>query len=180
MNALLIYLVKASLAMALMYSVYWFFLRKETCFAANRAYLLGAMLISIIMPLLPLTYTVWVHPAQPTVFEAITEAFILAKPIEQQIAETTSSTGLSITNYMIMIWLAGAAILMLRLMIQSVRLVLMIIQSGSTRHGHANLIMNSRYAFCCAPTTPSGAAFTSTGDILRRTIPPTDSIGPGR
>lgn len=147
MNALLIYLVKASLAMALLYPVYWFFLRKETCFAANRAYLLGAMLISIIMPLFSLTYTVWVHPAQPAVFEAITDAFILAKPVEQLVITTTPSTGPSIAKTLLMIWLTGAVILLLRLIIQSGRLALLIVRSGSSRHGDANLVMNSRYPF---------------------------------
>ena len=147
MNTMLIYLAKASVAMALLYPVYWFFLRKETCFAANRAYLLGSMLISIIMPLFPLTYTVWVHPAQPGVFEAITDAFILAKPDKQMVAATTPSASLSIAKSLMMIWLAGAVMLMLRLLIQSGRLALLIIRSGSSTHGDANLVMNSRYPF---------------------------------
>jgi hypothetical protein len=61
MEALFIYLSKASGLIALFYLSYYFLLRKETFFNNNRWYLLSGLITSAVLPLLNFTKTVWVQ-----------------------------------------------------------------------------------------------------------------------
>lgn len=54
MNNLLIYFIKSGIAMALLYGVYRIFLEKETHYSLNRFYLVGSVLLSLLLPVLPL------------------------------------------------------------------------------------------------------------------------------
>ena len=46
------YLIRSGATLALFYAFYWLVLRRETFFALNRAYLLGAAVLSLGLPLL--------------------------------------------------------------------------------------------------------------------------------
>jgi hypothetical protein len=87
MKTVLSILLQASVSMALLYAVYWFLLRKETFFQANRFYLVGALLLSVLLPIFPLKYTILVAQGEPTVFEALAEAFHQIKPVESTITQ---------------------------------------------------------------------------------------------
>jgi TonB family protein len=147
MNTFLFMLTEASVAMALFYLVYWFFLRKETCFRANRFYLTGALLLSVILPLFPLRYTVWVVPGEPTVFEAMSEAFHQIRPVAGQQGHTVSGT--ASVQWWLMVYLAGTFFLLGRLFLQTLILVRMIlgsVEESQSRSGKSGLVENSRYA----------------------------------
>ncbi|MEI7896377.1 MAG: M56 family metallopeptidase [bacterium] len=53
MNTLFIYLFESATCLAVLYSIYWIFLRRETFFRVNRFYLLAMVCFSIVLPLLP-------------------------------------------------------------------------------------------------------------------------------
>ncbi len=55
MKEWIMYLVKSGLALWLFYGIYWLFLRKETYFSVNRFILLGSVVLSFILPLVPLS-----------------------------------------------------------------------------------------------------------------------------
>ncbi len=55
MNEALVYLLRSGVCLVLFYGVYWLFLRKETSFALNRAFLVGAAVLSLVLPLLRIT-----------------------------------------------------------------------------------------------------------------------------
>ena len=57
MNTLLLYLLESTICYSVLYSVYWFFLRRDTFFRLNRIYLLVMMVFSTLFPLLPLRWT---------------------------------------------------------------------------------------------------------------------------
>ena len=54
MNEILLYFLKSAIAMALFYIVYRLFMHKETLYSVNRIYLLGTILLSLVIPILPL------------------------------------------------------------------------------------------------------------------------------
>lgn len=58
METLLAYLWQASLVWTLLYAVYVIALQRDTFFNRNRAYLLGAMTLAVLLPLLPVLPTV--------------------------------------------------------------------------------------------------------------------------
>lgn len=52
MNQFLHYLLQSSVCVAVLYMVYWLFLRKETFFTINRLYLVSVALLSLLIPLI--------------------------------------------------------------------------------------------------------------------------------
>ncbi len=63
METLFIYIAKSSGLIGLFYIAYYFLLRKETFFTANRWFLLAGLLTSVILPWIVFTTIVWVEPA---------------------------------------------------------------------------------------------------------------------
>ena len=60
MEAVFIYIAKASSLMLMFYFAYFFLLRKETFFNSNRWFLLSGLIISVILPLLSFTKVIWI------------------------------------------------------------------------------------------------------------------------
>ena len=54
MNDIPLYFLKSCIAMALFYMIYSLFMQKETHYSVNRFYLLCTILLSLVIPLLPL------------------------------------------------------------------------------------------------------------------------------
>ncbi|WP_347053695.1 M56 family metallopeptidase [Flavobacterium olei] len=63
MEAIFIYIAKASSLMLMFYFAYFFLLRKETFFNSNRWFLLSGLIISVILPLLSFTKVIWIDAA---------------------------------------------------------------------------------------------------------------------
>lgn len=66
METIYIYLLKASGLIALFYLAYYFLLRKETFFTANRFFLLAGLGTAVVLPLFYITKIVWVNPTPLT------------------------------------------------------------------------------------------------------------------
>ena len=66
METIYIYLLKASGLIALFYLAYYFLLRKETFFTANRFFLLAGLGTAVVLPLFYITKIVWVTPTPLT------------------------------------------------------------------------------------------------------------------
>ncbi len=62
MENLLFYFLKVNAILVLFYVIYYFLLRKETFFQANRIYLLGGIVSAFVLPLLSYSKTIWVEP----------------------------------------------------------------------------------------------------------------------
>ena len=70
MENLLIYFVKANGLIILFYIMYVLFLRKETFFNSNRWYLIIGLLLSLVLPLITFTKTIWIEPTPlPEIYE---------------------------------------------------------------------------------------------------------------
>ncbi|WP_281233386.1 M56 family metallopeptidase [Flavobacterium gelatinilyticum] len=63
MEALFIFIAKASGLTALFYFAYYFLLRKETFFTSSRWFLLAGLLTSVILPFIIYTKVIWIDPA---------------------------------------------------------------------------------------------------------------------
>jgi TonB family protein len=78
----LLYLLKASAGLVLLYAVYWVFLRQHTYFMANRCYLLMAVMVALLAPLFEIKEQVVAAAATATVQF---EAGVVGQPVEQEI-----------------------------------------------------------------------------------------------
>ncbi|WP_396196387.1 M56 family metallopeptidase [Flavobacterium sp.] len=68
MENLLLYFIKANGLIILFYLMYVLFLRKETFFISNRWYFIIGLLLSLVLPLITFTKTIWVEPTPVAAF----------------------------------------------------------------------------------------------------------------
>jgi beta-lactamase regulating signal transducer with metallopeptidase domain len=88
MENLLMYFAKVNGLIILFYLMYVVFLRKETFFVSNRWYFLTGLLLSLILPLITFTKTIWVEPTP------IPEYYEQVIPITYNTIETPSQAPL--------------------------------------------------------------------------------------
>ncbi len=142
METLLSYLISASAGIVLFYSVYWLFLRKETFHQANRFFLLAALLTSTLLPVFPLQYTVLAEAGTNAPVRTIADTF---KNIPVTEATNDSGTAFSWQHALLVIYLTGAAIFMLRLLIQTGVLLSLMIKHRMKSFEGVRIIENEKY-----------------------------------
>ncbi len=117
MNSPLQYLFESSICLALFYSFYWLFLKKETFFQLNRFYLLLSIPASFTLPLLNIP--------SPFVSSSLSEpTHVFAQPVGVQ------AHSIGITDILWLIFLLGAGLLLVRFAYQLIQLLLLIKKNG--------------------------------------------------
>lgn len=114
MVPLLEYIVKSAVSLAVFYSFYWVFLRKDTHFALNRIILISSLILAFILPMINLNID-QPEPVIPTLninFDEPVGAVSAITPAEK--------AGWSTWEFITLIYLAGAAFVLLRLVYQSI------------------------------------------------------------
>ena len=149
MEILLEILIRASISIALFYALYWLLLRQSTHFSANRFFLLISLLVSVVLALVPLQYQVLIPAPSSPVLNEYNGLF------NHDIANTASnepnSNGIGFFHVLLLIYSIGAAILLLRLIVQCRKPILIITQSKPKKiHDcliHENKVFNSPFSF---------------------------------
>jgi len=119
MENFLIYLLKASTGIMLFYLFYYLVLRKETFYVSNRLYLIAGLILAIILPAFPVSYTTPVALINNSDFFTMNE-----NPIgDFVISNTSESESLSFWNnpalILSSIYLLGAGFFLFRLICQT-------------------------------------------------------------
>ncbi len=86
MENLLIYFAKVNGLIILFYLMYVIFLRKETFFVSNRWYFIIGLFLSLVIPLITFTKTIWVEPAPIAEFYQDTTSVnsdLIAVPLQE-------------------------------------------------------------------------------------------------
>jgi beta-lactamase regulating signal transducer with metallopeptidase domain len=97
MENLLLYFIKANGLIILFYLMYVLFLRKETFFVANRLYLISGLILSLSLPLITFTKTIWIEPTPiPEFYQEITP--VNSDYIEVPVQETPIDWSLILTT----------------------------------------------------------------------------------
>jgi len=144
METLFIYLLKASAGMVLFYIVYWLFLRKETFYGANRWFLVASLISSIILPLFPLQYNVLIVPEQnTTIIETLSNTFKNIQPENSGTVE--SGTGFNWIFGILLIYVTGAAIFLIRLLTQTVILLHLVVKYKVKSLEGIRIVENEKY-----------------------------------
>jgi beta-lactamase regulating signal transducer with metallopeptidase domain len=144
MESIFTFLFRASTGIVLFYMVYLLFLRKETFYSANRWFLLLALITSLIIPLFPLRYEVFVEPENnTTVFQALSETIKNIKPIQPETAGATKNFNRG--NILLTIYLTGAVIFFIRLIIQTLILVRLIMRYQTKSLEGIRIVENEKY-----------------------------------
>lgn len=142
MNNLLIYFVKSGIAMALFYGVYRLFMDNETNHSLNRYYLVSTLVLSLVLPILPIgrLFTVNQQFGIPVVFISGGEP---APVVSGGGSVNPSGIHLSGPVLAMILYLGGIGVLIVTLMVQLFRLVFLK-RKGSRRYGHLKIIFVQR------------------------------------
>ena len=143
METLLIYLLNASAGTALFYSVYWLFLRKETFHLANRWFLVGTLLASVLLPLFPIRYAVMLDSgSSETAFRTIADTF---KNIPVASSGGLTNNDIRWEQAVLLIYLTGVTIFMFRLLVQSIILIRLMIKHRVKAIDNVKIVENEKY-----------------------------------
>ena len=98
----MLYFIKANGLIILFYLMYFLFLRKETFFVSNRLYLISGLILSLSLPLITFTKTIWIEPTPiPEFYQEITP--VNTNSIEVPIQETPIDWTLILTTAYVVI-----------------------------------------------------------------------------
>jgi len=133
----IIYLLQSAALLAVLYTVYWLFLRKDTFFHVNRFYLLSALVLSLVIPLLDI---------QIIARGPISPVIIMLDPviISTDKIEKVASENLSWFEIAGVVYLTGVFIFSLRLIIQLIQLAVLIRRNKITRREGSNIVFVDR------------------------------------
>jgi hypothetical protein len=125
------YLIRSGATLALFYAFYWLVLRRETFFALNRAYLLGAAVLSLGLPLLRI----------PSPFVR-TVVYSRALPVSVDTAAAAApSPGIGLPDILAVAYLAGAGLFLLLFLVRLGRLALLVGRCGCVRHHGLKVVL---------------------------------------
>jgi beta-lactamase regulating signal transducer with metallopeptidase domain len=143
METLFTFLLNASAGVVLFYAVYWLFLRKETYYNANRFFLLLALVTSVLLPQFPIQYSVFVEQGNlTTTIKSITDTF---QNIPIFIEAETEVTNFNWQQAILFVYLTGAAIFLMRLLIQSFILFVLIVKNRVKLFNDIRIVENEKY-----------------------------------
>jgi len=133
MNALLLYLSESALCTALLYGVYWLFLRRDTFFMMNRMYLLGITAFSLIFPLVPFRFT---PTGAAATFVYLFDPVIITP---ERIGHTVE-THLPWIQIAGIVYVTGLAIFLVRFAVQLLQVFIIVKRSGIQRREGMRLV----------------------------------------
>ena len=149
MEVLLDILIRASISIAVFYTLYWMLLRQSTHFTANRIFLLISLLISVILAAVPVQYQVLISaPSSPILSEY---NGVFNHNVANTITDAQKSNSIGLLGVLLLIYSIGAAIVLLRLLIQCRKPILIITKSKPKIIYncliHENKVFNSPFSF---------------------------------
>ena len=143
MEALLIYLANSSAGIALFYSVYWLFLRKETFHSANRWFLLLALSTAVLLPIIPIHYSVITEgDGSRQGFRMVSDTF---KHLPVVGESELKNQGINWRQAILPVYFAGASIILLRLLVQSIILFHLMLKHRIQLLDGVRIVENERY-----------------------------------
>ncbi len=159
------FLLKASAGMALFYSVYWLFLRKEIFYTANRWFLLAALFTSVLIPFFPLQYTVLVDQPETVNFKTIADSF---KNIPVFTSHEIQPESFNWQRFVWMIYLVGVTVFFFRLLFQTILLVWLILKSEPKFTAGIRIVENKKYSL---PFSFFNTVFINTEFYTQESLP---------
>lgn len=137
MNSLIPYLTGSAGSLLVFYLVYWLFLRRDTFFQMNRIYLLGMVLFSMLVPLIPLRL---LNPTSVAGMMVVLDPVIITPEKIGNLAPAS----LQWLEVVSVIYLTGVVIFALRFIVQLLQLWLITRRFGISRRKEMRLVYVDR------------------------------------
>jgi len=117
METIIAYTIKFSISITLLYSVYWFFLRKETFYQLNRIYLVSSILLSLIISAITFKITTPISIIEYN--QLLDEVVVNAQSSSIKVVQL-----IDIIQVMLIIYFTGAVFFLVRFIFQIIQLLL--------------------------------------------------------
>jgi len=137
METFITYLFQSFISLLLLYLIYYFFLKKDTFFSLNRYYLLGSLFFSLLIPVFDFSF-----------LSSTTEGNF--RILLDEVMITQNKVGYAIQNnlntfqVLLVIYLTGSSIFLLRFLSQVIRLMLITRKYGISREHGLRLVFMDR------------------------------------
>ncbi|MCD4790789.1 MAG: M56 family metallopeptidase [Bacteroidales bacterium] len=136
MNDLFIYLLQSGINLAVLYIIYWLFLRKDTFFSANRFYLVLSVIFSFALPLFKIT--VPIRDTESGYIYLLETIVITPDKLAGSIYKH-----LDFYQIITIIYLIGVGIFMLRFLYRLVQIGLLISKYGINKKNGFNIVFTN-------------------------------------
>ncbi len=136
MNDFLIYLLKSAGILVMFFGFYFFLLRKDTDFSANRKFLLAGVITSAVLPAVYFTRTVFIE-AQP-------QTFFLAESGLMALNTVPEETSYSMDQILILIYFVGVLVMLIRFIFQITSLLKILLRGILIKKSGTKYIISSQ------------------------------------
>ncbi len=127
MNDFVIYIIESGISLALFYSVYWIFLKKETFFAINRIYLVSSVAFSFVIP--------FIHIPSPIASRPLLKGSAVFTEVSSMPAQS-----LGISDVLLLIYIWGVVFFLFRFVYQLLKVLMLIRKSGVQKYNGLKVV----------------------------------------
>jgi len=133
MNEIIAYFIQSGINLAILFGIYWMFLRRDTFYQLNRYYLMISLIASFLFPLMKISIS---GSAQAEYIYMLEPIVIAPQVVAEQV-----QNNISLGNILLLIYLAGSGFFMVRFVHQVFRINLLIKQYGVIRYKGLKLVV---------------------------------------
>ncbi|MGD8535859.1 MAG: M56 family metallopeptidase, partial [Candidatus Aminicenantes bacterium] len=158
MNDFALYAIETGICLALFYSVYWIFLKKETFFAVNRLYLVSSVVFSFVIP--------FINIPSPIASRPLLEGSIVFSEVSRMPAQS-----LGISDILLLVYIWGVMFFLIRFVYQLLKVLILIRKSGVQKYNGLKVVFIEKD---CSPFSFFNYVFINksniSGDDFQRII----------
>jgi hypothetical protein len=127
MNDFILYIIESGICLALFYSVFWIFLKRETFFAINRLYLVSSAAFSFIIPFINIPYPI---ASRPLLTGSVVFSEVSRMPAQS----------LGISDILLLIYLWGVVFFLIRFVYQLLKVLILIRKSDVHKYNGLKVV----------------------------------------
>ena len=136
MNEVYLYFMQSGLNIAILFMIYWLFLRRETIYQANRYYLLVSLVASFLLPLMKIQVD---GGSGNSYIQMLEPVVITPRLVAEQL-----HPGITSGNMILAFYLVGSAIFLGRMLFQLFMVYRLVRKSGITHYKGLKLVLLDR------------------------------------
>lgn len=149
MNNFLFYLLESSICLALFYSIFWIFLKRETFFQLNRLFLISSVGFSLVIPLI-------------RVSSPIASRQLMERTYVVSSTSAAQAPSLSIFNALLFVYILGVCLMLLRFGYKLLKVYALIRKNGVQRYNGLKVVPIEKN---CSPFSFFNYVFINTADL---------------
>lgn len=138
MQDFLLYILEIGISLFLFYSIFWLFLKSETYFQVNRYYITLSLIVSLLVPLINISFS---HNSSEIIYyNLISTVVVTADGFENVVRNHLNSSQL-----ILIIYLLGVGVFLLRFIYQMLSLIFIILKSDVKHYSGLKYVLTDKH-----------------------------------